>query len=371
MLRVMVDLEALRVRNCGLGQFSLSLGHALLAERSADTQLTYFLRDAQHSYFADAGVPLASATNLRRETYCQALRPLLRHLAREPHCDVWHMSNQNAKFWPLDQRVPMLLTIHDLNFLRERDTSLVPRELRKLQAKVDRASHIATVSRFVEQEVRALVDMKDKELSVVYNGVNLQADDRPTRPVFLPPAPFLFTIGEINPKKNFHVLVDLIERLPGKSLVIAGNKSSDYARSIEETVRAKGLEQRVFLPGQISGGERLWLYQNCEAFLFPSTTEGFGLPVIEAMSAGRPVFLSHATSLPEVGGPLGFYWHAYDADHMLDVYQRGMQRVQTTPDFAHQLRQHAGQFTWQRAATQYLELYHRVAKEASAPRRAA
>lgn len=371
MLRAMVDLEALRVRNCGLGQFSLSLGQALLAQRATDIELTYFLREKQRSYFANGQVDLAIATDLRRETYCQALRPILRHFSREPRCDVWHMSNQNAKFWPLDPRTPMLLTIHDLNFLRERDPVHTPRELRKVQAKVDRAAHIATDSKFVAQEIREHLDLKGKDVSVVYCGVNLQSTDTPTRPSFLPDAPFLFTIGEINPKKNFHVLVDMVERLPGKSLVIAGNNASEYAQGIAATVREKGLTDRIFLPGQISGGERLWLYQNCEAFLFPSKTEGFGLPVIEAMSAGRPVFLSHATSLPEVGGDLGFYWHAYDVEHLLGVFHQGMRRAAATPDFAAQLRAHAGQFTWERAARQYLALYRLVAEQSQPRRRAA
>jgi glycosyltransferase involved in cell wall biosynthesis len=361
-MRAVVDLEALRVRNCGLGQFSLSLGRALLEEAGDDVQLAYFLRRGECEYFAHDGVELAVATTLRRETYCQALRPLLRMFLSEP-CDVWHMSNQNAKFWPLDPRTPMVLTIHDLNFLRERDPRETPHELRKLQAKVDRATAIATDSKFVEQEIREHLNVGNKEIDVIYCGVNLESNDIAARPAFLPPGQFLFTIGEVVPKKNFHVLLDLVEELPQYRLVIAGSKTSDYARQIEADVQQRGLKSQVFLPGQISGGERLWLYQNCEAFLFPSRTEGFGIPVIEAMSAGRPIFLSHATSLPEVAGPLGFYWHAYDQPHLLKVFREGMDRFRCTPHYSQQLQAHAAQFTWQRAARQYLALYRRTAEQ--------
>lgn len=371
MPRVMVDLEALRVRHCGLGQFSFSLGNALLDERPSDLDFCFFVRKKQRHYFASSGVDQAVATPWRREFYCQALRPILKRLSSEPRCDVWHMSNQNARFWPLDPRTPMLLTVHDLNFLREREPGRIPHELRKVQAKIDRAAHIVTDTQFVADEIREHLQLRDKPVSVIHLGADLHSTDTPTRPAFVDERPFVFTIGEITAKKNFLVLIDLIERLPGQQLVIAGCKQSDYAKAIENTVREKGLQDRVALPGKISGGERLWLYQNCEAFWFPSTTEGFGLPVIEAMSAGKPVFLSHATCLPEVGGELGNYWHAYDADHMLAVYHQGMQRAQATADHAERSRRHAAQFTWQRTAAQYIELYRQVAEQRHAQRRAA
>lgn len=371
MVRVIVDLEALRVRNCGLGQFSLHLGQALLEARGSDLQLSYFLRERDRDAFAAADVDFVFAQEWRREEFCRRLRPILRKMCREPRYDVWHMSNQLARFWPLDPSVPVLLTIHDLNFLREFNQRQIEREFVKLQIKLDRAAVVATDTHFVADEIRAHLNLRGKEIAVVHCGANLHTSEPPARPEFLGDRKFLFTIGEINPKKNFHVLLDLVIRLPEYALVIAGNKSSEYARSIEAQVQEKGLTERVFLPGQISAGERLWLYQNCEALLFPSRTEGFGLPVIEAMSAGRPVFMSHATSLPEVGGPLGFYWHSFDIDHMCEVLHQGMRKFRSTPDYSDQLKRHAAQFTWQQTAEKYAALYRSIAAGSSDRRRAA
>jgi glycogen synthase len=89
------------------------------------------------------------------------------------------------------------------------------------------------------------------------------------------------------------------------------------------------------------------------------------------MSLGRPVFLSHATSLPEVAGPLGFYWYDFSPDHMLDVFQRGQDVARRDAAFGDKLRAHAGQFTWERSAQRYLDLYRRVAAECAPNRRAA
>jgi len=79
--------------------------------------------------------------------------------------------------------------------------------------------------------------------------------------------------------------------------------------------------------------------------------------VIEAMSLGRPVFVSHATSLPEVAGPLGFYWHDYSPEHMADVFDAGLRTFAADPDYSRKLKAYASRFTWERAAAGYLQVY--------------
>ena len=370
MSRIVVDLEAARLSCCGFSQFAISLGNALPAACRSDLALSYLVWPATESYFPSAEVDFIPARVWRREQFVRHLRPLLNGFYREIRCDAWHMSNQFGRFLPVDPAVPVILTIHDLNFLREFDGPRIAQELQKLQKKVDRATVVTAISDFVRSEIRATLDVRDKEVTVIHNGASI-ATPMATRPDFLPAAPILFSIGEVQRRKNLHVLLDLVARLPEYVLVIAGNKSSDYARGIEAQVREKGLTERVFLPGQISEGERLWLYQNCEALLFPSRTEGFGLPVIEAMSAGRPVFMSHATSLPEVGGPLGFYWHSFDIDHMCEVFYQGMRVFRATPDYGDRLKRHAAQFTWQQTAAKYAALYRSIAAGSSARRQAA
>jgi glycosyltransferase involved in cell wall biosynthesis len=370
MSRIVVDLEAARLACCGFSQFAISLGGALPAACQSDLKLSYLVAPRTESYFPATGVDFIPARTWRQEQFVRHLRPLLSGFYRDVRCDAWHTSNQFGRYFPVNPAVPVILTIHDLNFLREFDGPRIDEELQKLQRKVDRATVITAISEFVRTEILNTLNVRGKEVQVIYNGASI-ATQTATRPAFLPEAPILFSIGEVQKRKNFHVLLDLIERLPGYVLVIAGNKSSEYAREIETQVRAKGLMDRVFLPGQISAGERLWLYQNCEALLFPSRTEGFGLPVIEAMSAGRPVFMSHATSLPEVGGPLGFYWHSFDIEHMCEVFHQGMRTFRSTPDYGDRLKRHAAQFTWQRTAEQYAALYRSVAAGSSSRRKAA
>jgi len=108
-------------------------------------------------------------------------------------------------------------------------------------------------------------------------------------------------VGNMLAHKNFHVLIGLMERLPGRRLVIAGKKATPYGAAIDREIARRGLGDRVKMRGEVSDGDRQWLYEHCEAFLFPSLAEEFGFPVLEAMQCGKPVFLSRAT-LPESTG---------------------------------------------------------------------
>ena len=78
------------------------------------------------------------------------------------------------------------------------------------------------------------------------------------------------------------------------------------------------------------------------------------------MTVGKPVFLARRTSLPEVGGKKAFYWDDFSAEHMLDVYQQGMETFQQVPNYADQLKQSAARFCWRNAARQYVDLYREV-----------
>ena len=105
---------------------------------------------------------------------------------------------------------------------------------------------------------------------------------------------------------------------------------------------------------------RQWLYENCEAFLFPSLTEGFGFPVLEAMQCGKAVFAARRTSLPEIAGGHACWWNSFDPEHMIDVVIDGLAAAGRTPGFAAAQRAHADSFTWRRAADDYLRVYDAV-----------
>ncbi|WP_300157602.1 glycosyltransferase family 1 protein, partial [Solidesulfovibrio sp.] len=122
----------------------------------------------------------------------------------------------------------------------------------------------------------------------------------------LSPGSFWLCVGTIEPRKNHERLFAayaawLRETGGDMPLVLAGGRGwlmDDVAR----TVRELGIADRLVFTGYVSDAELAWLYASCHAFLYPSLFEGFGLPVLEAMSLGAAVVCSDATSLPEVAG---------------------------------------------------------------------
>lgn len=359
--RVVIDLEKLRHINCGLGRFSLHLGQGLLATAPGRFRPVFFLPPGCERYFTGGDFDRIEVSNWRKERIQRLVRPLAQPFLGPPTARLWHVTNQTSKYMPLDRRIPVVLTIHDLTFLHEAPREgrrwEIGRKLAAIQAKVARSALLVTDSAYVANDVREHLDVGPRPIRVVPLGFSTPGPAAEHRPVFLPPGPFLLTLGNCLPHKNFHVLLDLVERLPEKRLVIAGKNTTPYGDHLVREVARRGLGTRVLLPGEVSDGDRQWLYEHCEAFYFPSLSEGFGLPVLEAMHAGRPVFVARNTSLAEVAGDLGFYLDSYAGDALVAVHRSGMERFAAESDYPARLRRHAEGFSWAATAAGYAAAY--------------
>lgn len=276
--------------------------------------------------------------------------------------DLWHSLHQFPSHLP-SKHSKHILTVHDLNFLVEKNERKTGKYLRKLQKNIDRADAITVISDSTKQILTANIDCGEKNIHTIYNGVELQTFQDAAKPVYVDSGEFFFSLGVISSKKNFHILISVMKNFPNMKLIIAGNNQSEYARKILNMIRENNLEERVILPGKISDEDKFWLYSNCKAFLFPSIAEGFGLPVIEAMLAGKPTFLSKHTSLPEIGGKVAYYWDNFESGHMSDIIQENLKKYNKEPEkISEKIIRHAQKFSWQISIKQYLELYKQVLK---------
>ena len=113
----------------------------------------------------------------------------------------------------------------------------------------------------------------------------------------------------------------------------------------------------MILPCPVTEKEKWWLLQHCTAFAFPSLSEGFGLPVIEAMYFGKPVLLSNLSSLPEIGGNCAYYFNTFEAAEMQHTLAAGLAHYHEN-NMAGQIRERAQIFSWQHAARQYMHIYN-------------
>ena len=166
--------------------------------------------------------------------------------------------------------------------------------------------------------------------------------------------PFLFHLSRMSPSKNPQALIGLARAWPQMHFVLCG-PANDHSRRLQAETALPNVEFHL----SISDAQKAWAYANCTGFVLPSLTEGFGLPVIEAMHFGKPCFLARRTCLPEVGGEQAAYFDSFEPEAMKQVVQQGLQRLRQ-PGQAAAIAAHAAPFNWDRAAADYLALYRRL-----------
>lgn len=344
--RILLDCERLKYPNTGLYTFCESLGNALLKNADDHQQITAYVPRNAVNIFGD------NANYKIQRPWHKLFIPGAFQF------DIFHSSNQVSQYFPQGNRVKIIVTIHDLNFLIEKQNnpSKVSKHLRRIQNHIDRADAIVCISNFVADHVREHLDLGEKTLHVIYNGCTIKYYPDFNHPVYKPSKPFLFSIGTILPKKNFHVLPPLLKD-SDYELIIAGNLSSpDYVQQILEEARKYNVADRVKIIGAITDEDRSWYYKNCKAFVFPSIAEGFGLPVIEAMYYGKPVFLSTHTSLPEIGGDAAYYFENFEPIHMQKIFKAGLEDFLIS-NMEQKAKKRASMFNWDDTARSYLKIY--------------
>jgi glycosyltransferase involved in cell wall biosynthesis len=275
---------------------------------------------------------------------------------------LWHATYQNTSYFPDKGNLRKVLTIHDLNFLIEKQgrPDKIKSLLKSIQKKIDRSDEIICISQFTLSEVEKHLDIRSKSVNVIYNGCSINDNIPPVKPSSVSEGEFLFTIGTVTDKKNFHVLPAL---LVGNSfsLVIAGIHSNPgYVEKIISSARSLGVENRVNIIGPVSDAEKNWCFANCSAFVFPSLAEGFGLPVVEAMHYGKPIFLSDKTSLPEIGGDEAYYFSDFDPEQMRKVLEEGMKDYHMNHTKKDLIRERSVKFDWKTIADQHIQLYRKL-----------
>lgn len=275
--------------------------------------------------------------------------------------DLWHSLNQNSKIEPY-YNIPYLLTMHDVIFLEKDPIHLVDnKRLALLREKINRSNYIVYISEHARKSANQYLNIPASlPQKVIYNGNPVSPLPPVGKPIvdFNLDKPFLFCIGQFLEMKNFHSLVGMLSLLKDFNLVIAGNNDKPYREVVMTEIEKFNLGNRVYLAGKISDIEKHYYLQNCEAFVFPSLFEGFGLPPIEAMTYGKPVFLAKRTSLPEIGGDYAFYWDQFDPEYMSAVFLNGMDKYRQNSElYIKELKARAAEFSWNKTAKEYLKVY--------------
>ena len=214
-------------------------------------------------------------------------------------------------------RVKSVVTIHDTIFLR------YPKFYKPLDRLIYKwkfgyacrnADRIVAVSECTKRDIQKFFHVPAEKICVIYQGchpafseiVSAEKKAVVAKKYELPPR-FVLYVGSIEERKNLLLVVRALEHLPEEIHLAAVGRKTDYQSVVEECAEKSGVIDRLHILNNVSFEDLPAMYQLASVFVFPSFFEGFGIPIIEALSSGTPVIAARGSCLEEAGGPNSIY----------------------------------------------------------------
>ncbi len=382
-LKVCIDVSAAVHRRAGLGRYAqelvkglVDLGSGAVAapagEVTAPLQLSVFYHQRGEAILEPPIDQLPRLTT-RLSVRPWRLRTALAYFTNVGmdrtfgSADVFHATEH---LLPRLKRSRSVFTLHDLIFEFDPDShkplniaflkTLMPRFLKHADA-------IIAVSESTKRDAIRFYNVPPSKIHVIYEGVDPKfvpiADPArlsDVRRKYRLPDRFILHLGTIEPRKNLPLFFEAAKELD-QPLVVAG-KLGWLTDPILARVKELGIEERVHFTGFVDDEDLPALISEASLVAMPSKYEGFGLPVLEAMSCGVPVIASNTSSLPEVGGDAALYARPDDVRSWIALIDRVLSDEELRASMIDRGLRQAQKFRWDDAARKTAEVYQRAAK---------
>jgi glycosyltransferase involved in cell wall biosynthesis len=296
---------------------------------------------------------------------------ILPRLARDAGADML-LCPYNTGPLRLPAKIRMILVIHDLIFMDksiEASTSRIQNIGRHYRRAVvplvaRRAFHIVTVSEYSKQGIIANLGIPEAKITVIPNAVGefwFQSVERSRSD-----RPYILTVSGEAPSKNLSRLIEAFARThrtrPEARLVVAGVRPAAH-HHFQRLARTLGVEDDVTLISFRSDEELRSLYQNADLYVCASLSEGFGIPILEAMASGVPLACSKTTSIPEVCGDAAWYFDPRDSRSISSTLTDLLTQSNVARSRIQQGKSRASEFTERNVAIKVQEFWRRVSED--------
>ena len=271
--------------------------------------------------------------------------------------NIYHPTHYDCygfKFLPKNVRT--VATVHDMNFFRipqfYTPNSKLKRDQEKIIGLVD---HIITISNKSKEDLQDIFNIPDERITVIYHGIDNNWIK--SAPDISFPEPYFLFVGRRSEYKNFNRVLEAIrivnETYHNVNLYCAGGNATKEEIAIISELK---LQEKVkFI--QASNIELANLYKQAIGFIFPSFYEGFGLPILEAMSAGCPTILANASCFPEIAGSSALYFSPSDSEELADKMQLLINDNNLRTSLIEAGYNQISKFSWDKSANQHMEVY--------------
>ncbi len=371
-MKVCIDIQAAIKQRAGVGRYVHTLVPELAATAGQDTLTGFFFDFRRNGSPFETGLIEESPCHwipgaLIQQSWKRLGLPAYTRFA--PEADVYHFTNFIIP--PLPSGPKAVVNIHDCCFVTCPET-MEPKNRaylqKRIQATVDRADHILTISETIAKEIQEEFGVPEDRVTATLLGAPPALQSPPEEEVAARvralgiDGPFLLHVGTLEPRKNHSFLFNVFEQLDAfdGTLVLCGMKGWQV-EPILEAMQASPRADRILHLDYVSDLDLASLYQRSEALLFPSLYEGFGLPPIEAMRQGCPVLCSDGGSLPEVVGDAGLVLPLNDPSewaHQIESLLGDPDRRAKLLNAGHA---RAARFSWRRCAEETWDVYRSLA----------
>lgn len=253
---------------------------------------------------------------------------------------------------------PAVVTIHDLNwYYHPEDFGFVDRNMWSIITKLSAltANHVITDSDSSARSIKKILNAR--AVTPILHGTPIMVS--PSKPNFKLPDNYLFTVSASYPHKNLTTLIKVFNLLASVNtklyLVICG-LSGKASASLNQEINNSPYHNRIITLGYITRSELSYVYSHATVFVFPSAYEGFGYPVLEAMSYGIPVISSNATSLKEVVGNGGILVEPYDIAAYVSAVSKILKDSSLQKDLIKRGQKRAAELQWGKTAAITLKI---------------
>lgn len=346
-----IDGTPLNQSLTGVGHYTVELARALARISPADRfELVSPLNGLSRRFWWQIGLP--------------------RYL-RQSRFSVFHGTNYSV---PLLKTCPTVVTIHDLSLLlwpQTHSQHLARRARWRLPLMARRADAIIVPSQSIKTEVCEHLRIKESKITAIPEA---------PRSSFWPVPPdetvavrqrlnisddFILFVGTIEPRKNLLTLVRAFQEITHHcqtQLVLAGDEGW-LTGELHGFLRNADFSARVRLVGYLADDDLRALYSSCNVFVYPSLYEGFGLPLLEAMACGAPVVTSNIPSIRETVGDAALLVSPTDVDELARSLVRLLENPAEREQRSAEGKQHASEFSWDKAATATLKVYRSISTD--------
>lgn len=269
--------------------------------------------------------------------------------------------------------IKMVVTIHDLIFLRyPQYYHWIDRIIYrwKFRHACRKADAIIAVSECTKRDIISFFRISEEKIKVVYQDCNpafkRQDSDGKQKQIiekYQLPKQFILYVGSIEQRKNLLLAVKALKQIPEEIHLVAIGKPTFYQQEIVQYARVMGLESRLHIKNDFPCEDLPVVYQSAALFVYPSFFEGFGIPVIEALSCGIPVIAATGSCLEEAGGPDSIYVNPYDEAELAAKIREVLNNKDLAKKMVESGFEYMKRFEPQRIAGEIMEIYRDLLAE--------